>query len=318
MSAPIFVKHSAIARSHLVDEKMGWPLGTALGRLCSMWSERITLKMPQALPQAMLQVMRKHFFVTETDAQRLIDAMCCDHAKFLVQNDDGTYDINGLANEIVKTQGRKSRAEHGAAARWAPKPAAKKPRSKKSAHEMPQAMLDECSKQSPKQCLNLNHSANNISDAPLAVSTVLVLGEVAGLNPGDKPDFAVRDKADNARVWDAYSAAYTQRYGAPPKSSSMGYGLCKRLVQRLGVQPAIEVARFFLTVNKRWYIENLHPLSSAVKDAEALHTQMVTGRTMTSTQADQKDRTQSNLEAARGAVELLARGKGNPFDVSNQ
>lgn len=157
-----------------------------------------------------------------------------------------------------------------------------------------------------------------ISDTPAAVSPVLILGQIAGLNPGDKPDFAVRDKADNARVWDAYSAAYTQRYGAPPKSSSMGYGLCKRLVQRLGVQPAIEVARFFLTVNKRWYIENLHPLSSAVKDAEALHTQMVTGRTMTSTQADQKDRTQSNLEAARGAVELLARGKGNPFDVSNQ
>lgn len=137
------------------------------------------------------------------------------------------------------------------------------------------------------------------------------------------PPFGVVPKKEAAplmeklgpRIWGAYALAYQQRYRAMPVRNAKANALCKQLGERLGGDGGVAVVKFFLEHNNQFYITKGHSLQCCVADAESLHTQMLTGRQVTATQSQIRDRTQSNLEAARGAVELIAQGKGNPFDV---
>jgi len=159
------------------------------------------------------------------------------------------------------------------------------------------------------------------NDVPAPLSPMLIR---AGIGPMKDPDASRGDdlrlevgsrllageklppvKPQGAAVWDAYASVYFSRYGAPPIRNAKMNRLCKTLVERLGVQPAVDVVRFYLIHDGRWYVQNTHDLSYCVKDAEALHTQMLTGRKVSSATAMEKDRAQGNIEAAQGAMDIL-------------
>ena len=105
-------------------------------------------------------------------------------------------------------------------------------------------------------------------------------------------------------VWEAYSTAYLDRYGVPPKRNAKVNGQLKQVVDRLGKDEAPQVAAFYVTHNDQWYVKRLHPVDSLLKDAEALRTQWATGSKVTSTAARQQDRTSTNMEAAKEAMRL--------------
>lgn len=112
-----------------------------------------------------------------------------------------------------------------------------------------------------------------------------------------------------SQVWESYRGAYVERYTHEPKRNSQVNAVCKQLVDRLGVDDAIKVVRFYLTHNGRWYVQNAHMLRYCLKDAEALHTQMLAGYHMTSVEAHFVDRQQSNVNAGKQAYEnLVAKG----------
>lgn len=126
-------------------------------------------------------------------------------------------------------------------------------------------------------------------------STQLALFDDAGATkPGD--------------VWQAYKSQYFARYHIQPVSNATVMGQCKNLIDRVGQDAAIPVVRFYLTHNDQWYVKKMHPMGLCLSDAESLHTQMMSGKQMTQSAAQMTDRSQTTMEAARGAIERL---KGN-------
>lgn len=107
-------------------------------------------------------------------------------------------------------------------------------------------------------------------------------------------------------TWNAYRDAYGARYGRLLEKNAKLAGQVVQFVRRVGQADAPGVAAFYLSHNDSWYVRRLHPLDSLLKDAEALHTQYLTGAKVTATKAAQLDKTQSNFDAAQEAKRMLA------------
>lgn len=111
-------------------------------------------------------------------------------------------------------------------------------------------------------------------------------------------------------TWAAYASAYRERHGVAPVRNAKVNANVKQLVQRLGHAEAPAVAGWFLTVNERYVVQNMHDLGSLLAKCEAYRTQWVTGRQMTATSAHQQDQTQSNANAADEAKAKLRQLRG--------
>lgn len=111
-------------------------------------------------------------------------------------------------------------------------------------------------------------------------------------------------------TWAAYASAYRERHGVAPVRNAKVNANVKQLVQRLGHTEAPAVAGWFLTVNERYVVQNMHDLGSLLAKCEAYRTQWVTGRQMTATSAQQQDQTQSNANAADEAKAKLRQLRG--------
>ena len=112
-----------------------------------------------------------------------------------------------------------------------------------------------------------------------------------------------RAPTGGSEVWAAYAAAYEARYGHAPVRNARTNAQCSQLVGRLGLEAAVNVVRFYLTHQGRFYVQTCHALGACLKDAEGLHTQMLAGVRVTGSDAQQQDRRQATL----GAFERVAR-----------
>lgn len=133
----------------------------------------------------------------------------------------------------------------------------------------------------------------------------------------DRPDAGGKppktDKADTAlqaacrSTWSAYCGAYSMRYGAEPVRNAKVNSQIKQLVQALGHEEAPQVAAYFLTINDQFFVKRCHPLDILLTQCGAIRTQWVTGRQITSTKAQQIDRSATNAGNVDEAVELAIR-----------
>lgn len=114
------------------------------------------------------------------------------------------------------------------------------------------------------------------------------------------------------QVWDAYAAAYEARYSHPPVRNVRVNSQCKQLAERLGVDGAVKVAQFYLTHSNKLYVGSAHPIGLCLRDAEGLHTQMLAGYRLTSTEAQQQDANQSNRNAFSAAAAQLGISTSEP------
>ncbi|MCU0993999.1 helix-turn-helix domain-containing protein [Stenotrophomonas maltophilia] len=112
-------------------------------------------------------------------------------------------------------------------------------------------------------------------------------------------------------TWAAYATAYRTRHGVAPVRNAKVNSNVRQIVQRLGHTEAPLVAAWFLTVNERYVVQNMHDLGALLTKCEAYRTQWATGRQMTQASAQQQDQTQSNANAAEEAKELLRKIKGS-------
>jgi len=106
-------------------------------------------------------------------------------------------------------------------------------------------------------------------------------------------------------AWRAYCEAYYSRYGVAPVRNQKINAQVKQFVQRVGMDCAPDIARFYLTLNDAFLVRKLHPVGSLLADAESLYTQWATGNTMTATRARQIDQTQANYSAADEGIAML-------------
>ncbi|MDT3432321.1 helix-turn-helix domain-containing protein [Stenotrophomonas maltophilia] len=107
-------------------------------------------------------------------------------------------------------------------------------------------------------------------------------------------------------TWTAYASAYRDRHGVAPVRNAKVNSNVRQIVQRLGHGEAPLVAAWFLTVNERYVVQNMHDLGALLAKCEVYRTQWATGRQVTEEAARQTDKTQTNLSAADAAKALLA------------
>jgi hypothetical protein len=95
-------------------------------------------------------------------------------------------------------------------------------------------------------------------------------------------------------LWQAYSAAYSRRYGAEPVRNAKVNGQLSGVIKRLGAEEAPDVAAFYVAHKAAFYAQKGHPVGLLLLDAEKLRTEWITGRQITSTAARQQERTAAN------------------------
>lgn len=123
-------------------------------------------------------------------------------------------------------------------------------------------------------------------------------------------------RSKSAQTWDAYSSAYTARYGVAPVRNAHVNAQLAQLVGKLGAEEAPLVAAHFLSSQNRFYVTAGHAVGVLLRDAEKLRTEWATGRQTTATQAMQADKTQTNFNAF---APLIAQAKAKElFDAERQ
>ena len=150
---------------------------------------------------------------------------------------------------------------------------------------------------------------SNSSQAPTALSQPSVPAVIPAPKKAPKakatPDDTELQTACRA-TWAAYSDAYALRYGVAPVRNAKVNTAIKSLVQRLGHAESPAVAEFFVgSVNDAFVVRKMHDVGLLLASAESYRTQWATGRAMTTTRAQQADKTQSNFDSAQGAKALL-------------
>lgn len=111
-----------------------------------------------------------------------------------------------------------------------------------------------------------------------------------------------KQPAKSNAAWNRYREAYRERYRTEPVENAKVRSQLCQLVDRVGVEAAPEVAAFYVRHNGAWYVKNMHQIEWLVRDCEKLHTEWVTGATMTDTKARQTDRTAANAGVWGGLI----------------
>lgn len=93
-------------------------------------------------------------------------------------------------------------------------------------------------------------------------------------------------------VWESYVHAYVQRYETEPIRNARVNGQITQYIKRVPHNVAPAVAAYYVRHNDAYYVRSRHPLGLLLKDAEGLHTQWITGNSVTRSQAMQVDKTQ--------------------------
>lgn len=148
-----------------------------------------------------------------------------------------------------------------------------------------------------------------VSEPPRVTDTPAPLFDLPEAETLPIPKTRTRSKAPAAssQAWRAYAEAYAQRYGAAPIENERSRSQMAQFVRRVPLEEAPEIARFFVSLNRRFYVEKQHPIGLLLQDAESIRTQWFTGRTMTTTRAAQMDRGQANYDAVAEAMDILDR-----------
>ena len=108
-------------------------------------------------------------------------------------------------------------------------------------------------------------------------------------------------------TWDAYSQAYTHRYGVEPTRNRKVNSQLKQFTERVPIEEAPAIVAFYLSHNNAYYLRTSHSTDALLKDAEKLRTEWQTGRKVTGRKALQDEQTATNFDNANRAIAILER-----------
>ncbi len=130
-----------------------------------------------------------------------------------------------------------------------------------------------------------------------------------------KPKKPAKPKSEateaNIATWTAYATAYAKRYGVEPARNAAVNGMISKLVAAVGQQDAPLIARYYVNLNAEFYTRKCHDLKLLLADAQAVRTQWMTNRQVTSASARSLDKQQASLS---GIDEFLRDKYGDPVD----
>lgn len=157
----------------------------------------------------------------------------------------------------------------------------------------------------------ISQQPQTINHQPAVTSSEPLAGE---LLPAAQSKTAQETEYQTAArsTWNAYAAAYAQRYGSAPLRNAKSNAAIKSFIQQVGYTDAPAVATFYVTsVNEQYIVKRMHDATLLSQQAQAWYTQWKTGRTITNQQARQLDNTATNASAAAEAMRII-RERGNP------
>ncbi|QUN28726.1 hypothetical protein KB879_01765 [Cupriavidus sp. KK10] len=96
----------------------------------------------------------------------------------------------------------------------------------------------------------------------------------------------------SSATWEAYAAAYFDRYGVEPVRNATVNGQLAHLVGRIGGEEAPHVARYYVGHNATLYVRAGHPTGLLVRDAEKLRMEWATHRQVPDTPPPKFDPTE--------------------------
>ncbi|MBB4817104.1 hypothetical protein HNP29_000461 [Pseudomonas alcaligenes] len=132
----------------------------------------------------------------------------------------------------------------------------------------------------------------------------------AGQRKGKRPTKAESQEAELARqeacraIWNAYSAAYLERYNSKPVRNAKVNAQVGDLLKRLGAEEAPAVAAYFVWINDSYLMRCYHEFGQLLAKAEAYRTAWATQTQVTGRTAQQAEKTQANMSAAQAALQV--------------
>ena len=158
-----------------------------------------------------------------------------------------------------------------------------------------------------------NAVTNGVSNA---LKNASVLVRDPDLNPDSQDSFFPDPDPDLSQIpptpattpatttWEAYRAAYQQRYGVEPVRNAKINSQIRQLVERLGAEAAPKVAAIYLRHPGARYMAGGHQVGMLLADAEKLHTEMLAGQPINAAAAAAQERSNANPFAVQRQQQL--------------
>lgn len=108
----------------------------------------------------------------------------------------------------------------------------------------------------------------------------------------------------NGRTWEAYSAAYLERWREEPVRNASVNSQIAAMVKRVGADAPF-VAEFYVGHNDSFYVRALHPVGLMLRDCEKLRTEWKRGVQMLGSNAREVERREANNSAIDRAFDRL-------------
>lgn len=105
-----------------------------------------------------------------------------------------------------------------------------------------------------------------------------------------------KEPSATTRVWEAYKAAYTRRWGAEPTKNARVMGQLAQFVSRVPADEAPAIAEFYVGHPFWRFVQDKHPVGSLLYNAEKLRTEWQTGHAMTGSEAKQLESRSRNAQ----------------------
>lgn len=91
-------------------------------------------------------------------------------------------------------------------------------------------------------------------------------------------------------AWNAYADAYAHRYRVPPTRNAQANALLGQFIRRVPAAEAGSILAWYVASSRGVYVGARHPLTLALRDAEGIRTDWLTGSRPTDTAARHVDR----------------------------
>jgi hypothetical protein len=108
---------------------------------------------------------------------------------------------------------------------------------------------------------------------------------------------AIKSPTPGILVWQSYYDAYLLRYRVEPLRNARINAMCTMLAGLVGNEVAPRLAAYYVESRHWLYAEAKHPMNLLVRDAQKLHTEMLSGK-VTTRRAAQREETYNENDAA--------------------
>lgn len=103
-----------------------------------------------------------------------------------------------------------------------------------------------------------------------------------------------------AFVWQAYKEAYFARYTIEPQRNAKASTCSKNICERIGVDNALEVVKYYLTREDAFYVNSAHEIGLCLRDCQKLVTEMKTRKPMSLSEARRRETSATTDQAIQG------------------